>query len=1007
MKRLFTVTGATLGLLIAGAGFGSTDAEPLTIKKRSKSYIVQMAGNPLAGYDGRIAGMSATKPEKGAKLDMKTSAAKQYAAHLEARHDDVLSAVGGRKIYDYHVVFNGFAAALTDAQVEALKARPDVVNVWEDELLKPQTQSTPTFLGLTEPGSPWRFGFTGEDIVVASIDTGIWPEHPSVADTQTPRLGDRGPRIPYDAPPASFTGEGCDFGNTSANPDDAAFDCNDKLLKAEAFNETFSLFSEFADGEFLSARDSDGHGTHTATTAAGNYGPEAVIDGESFGTVSGMAPRARVATYKVCWEAPDPNDSGCFSSDSMAAIDQAVADGADVINFSIGGSGTTFSGADDIAFLFAQDAGVFVAVSAGNSGPFMATIGTPSGVPWVTATAALEDDENFGTGLIVESPASIAAVYEGLEGAGDVSLEDSGAITADVVPAEPIETCGPLSNGGEMSGNIALVRRGTCSFIDKYNNAEAAGAQAIVVYNDGTAPDRIDPIVMSAPGAMIPGIMIGFFDGMLVMETAETETVVGTLTPDLMVPRVDRITGFSSRGPNAGAPDIIKPDVAAPGIGIIAGETPAPNVNASGGQLFQFLSGTSMASPHVAGVFALLKQAHPDWSAAIAKSALMTTARQNLRVTFGDDAATPFDIGAGLIDPDQALTPGLAYDVGLFEYVAFLCGAEEDLTQPAIFTPESCDFVRDLGLPFDASDLNLPSIAVAELVGSQTVTRTVTRVAGGGFEYFASFEAPPGIDMRVSPTRVHLAPGESATYEITFTTTEEAEFGQFAFGSLTWTGADGTTVRSPIAVQPVRLDAPEELRAEGTSGELSFEVDFGYNGPYEIDVDGLVAGTMQMNTIADEAESDPHFFGVPPGTTVARFSMFDEDIGDGDGSDDFDIFVFGPGWQGFPFLGSSAGPTSEEEVNIVDPLPGTYAVIVVDFATDAGPTKYKIFNFDVTDEDEGNLTVTAPDTVAASTTETVTVEWSGLRPGTRHLGALNHTDGTEVIDQTELLIDTQ
>ncbi len=1007
MKRPLCLTGAILGLLVATAGFGNTDAEPtLTIKQRPQVYIVQMAGDPLAAYDGSVAGLTATKPATGGKLDANTVDAKQYAEHLNASHDDVLSIVGGEKIYDYNVVFNGFAAVLTPAQADALKARSDVVHVWEDELLKPQTQSTPEFLGLTKQRSPWRQGFVGEDIVIGSIDSGIQPDHPSLADEPTFRLGDRSGKIPYDAPPASFTGTFCDFGNTTFNPNDAPFECNNKLLKAEAFNRGFLSFTPLADGEFLSARDSDGHGTHTATTAGGNYGPEAVIDGEAFGTVSGMAPRARIATYKVCWEAPDPGDSGCFASDSMAAIDQAVADGVDVINFSIGGPSNTFNGADDIAFLFAQDAGVFIAVSAGNDGPFTDSIGTPSGVPWVTSVAAVEDNENFGTGLQVDSPASIAAVYEGLEGAGDVSLEDTGTITAEVVPGEPLDGCTELTNSAEIDGNIALIIRGVCAFTVKYNNAAAAGAQAIVVYNDGTAPDRFDPIVMSAPDTTIPGIMIGFNDGMLVNDTAQTETVTGTLSPDLQVPRVDRITGFSSRGPNRGAPDIIKPDVAAPGVGIIAGETLFPNANAGGGEFFQFLSGTSMASPHVAGVFALLKQAHPDWTPAIARSALMTSARQNLRATFGDEAATPFDIGAGFIDPRSALHPGLAYDAGLLDYVAFLCGAEGEGTQPPIFTPESCDFVASQGFSFDPSELNLPSIGIADLVGSQTVTRTLTSVAGdrGSQRYRVSVDAPPGVDVSVSPSTIHFTPGESATYEVTFTVTDAAVFDQFAFGSLTWKHGF-IEVRSPIAVRPRKLLAPEELRGEGTDGSLDFDVTFGYTGDYDVEVNGLVPGAAQSDAVED-GDDNLHFFMVPAGTTLARFSLFDEDTGAGDGTDDLDIQVFGPG-PDFPFLGGSFTPTSEEEFDIADPVPGEYAVFVIDFASAPGPTDYTLFNFNLDGSDAGNTTVTAPSSATSGTTGTVTVEWMDLDPGTRHLGILNHTDGMDVIDQTELLINTQ
>ncbi len=195
--------------------------------------------------------------------------------------------------------------------------------------------------------------------------------------------------------------------------------------------------------EFQSGRDADGHGSHTASTAGGNNGVPAYIDGEYQGDISGVAPRARLATYKVCWTGnPDTGtNDGCASSDSAAAIDQAVADGVDVINFSIGGSSNYFAAPDDVAFLFAADAGVFVATSNGNSGPGAGTVGTPSGVPWITAVGATQDDGVFAPKVTVNAPGSIAGVYNAIEGVGDVSLADTGPITDNVTLASTVTAC--------------------------------------------------------------------------------------------------------------------------------------------------------------------------------------------------------------------------------------------------------------------------------------------------------------------------------------------------------------------------------------------------------------------------------------------------------------------------------------------------------------------------------------------------------------------------------------
>ena len=996
---------ALLGLAVFSAGFAEPRNEQAApAVKRQKTYIVQMASEPIASYEGRIAGLAATKPAAGKKLNPASAAFKNYAAHLEKVHDQALAAVGGgAKVYDYNVVFNGFAAVLTPGQAEMLRAQPGVLNVWEDEKLRPHTQSTPQYLGLTGGNGPWSNGIVGENVVIGMIDSGIQPDHPSLADVPTHKKGDKGPKIPYGAPPASWTGTGCDFGNTAFNPDDAPFTCNNKLLKAQSFSQGFlgggDPAVEFAEGEFLSARDSDGHGTHTSTTAGGNNGVPAEIDGEPVGNVSGMAPRARIATYKVCWDAPDPDNSGCASSDSMAAIDQAVEDGVDVINFSIGGLSPSFTGPDDIAFLFAADAGVFVAVSAGNDGPNPGTIGSPTGAPWVTASGASEDNENFGTGLQVNAPASIAATYAGLEGAGPVTIADTGAITASVVPAAPLNGCTAITNGAALTGQIALVIRGVCNFDVKYNNVAAAGARAIVVYQDGAAPDRFDPFIMAAPGTTIPGIMIGFTDGNLINTTAAGSTVNGTLSPAIQIPRNNRITGFSSRGPNVGAPDIIKPDVAAPGVGIIAGETLFPNVNNGGGQFFQFLSGTSMASPHTAGVMALLKQAHPDWTPAIARSALMTTARQNLKKTFGDAKADPFDIGAGFIVPREAFSPGLAYDAGFFDYVAFLCGAEN---QTPIVDPALCADLEAAGFSLDSSELNLPSIGIAQLVGSETITRTVTNLTNHPTRYEVTVKKPAGIDVQVSPQVLRLGPGESASYEVTFTVKRRATLNQWAFGSLEWC-SNQDTVRSPIAVRPVPIAAPGELRAEGTPGSVTFDVSFGYTGAYTVNVNGLTAGVREAADLPDGGDA-VFFYTVPAGTTLGRWAMYDDDVGS---QNDVDMFLFQLVGATFVQIGASAGGTSEEEINVVNPAPGTYAILALDFATDAGDTPIAVFNYNLNGTNAGNTTLTLPAAAVSGTTESVTVDWQDLEAGTRSLGILSHSDGVATVGTTELLVNTQ
>lgn len=385
MRKIATIFSLVAILLVFVPGF----AQGTDLYGGPCVYIVFMGENPVAAYEGDIPGFVATKPGKGKKINPKSAHVKKYRKFLKAKHDAVLSAAGikpERKVYDYTFALNGFAAQLTEAQAISLAKQPGVVAVRPDEMRFKTTDNSPDFLGLTDPAGPWAKGITGEDVIVGVIDTGIWPEHPSFADdgsySNLPVPGDPLP---------------CEFGNTAHNPDDAHFTCNNKLIGARQMLETYRYYIGANPDEFDSARDDDGHGTHTASTAGGNADVEADIFGIPRGLVSGIAPRARIIAYKALGEL------GGFSSDLAAAIDQAVADGVDVINYSVGG-GASLTGADDLAFLFAADAGVFVATSAGNSGPNDGTIGGPASVPWLTSVGANTQDRAFISEITLSGP---------------------------------------------------------------------------------------------------------------------------------------------------------------------------------------------------------------------------------------------------------------------------------------------------------------------------------------------------------------------------------------------------------------------------------------------------------------------------------------------------------------------------------------------------------------------------------------------------------------------------
>ncbi|MFQ5613012.1 MAG: S8 family serine peptidase [Anaerolineae bacterium] len=993
----------------------------LAAKDQSQVYIVLMRQEPVIAYEGNVAGLQATKPSGGQKVNPNSTQVQMYNKYLEGMHDAALKSVGADRsnmLYSYTFALNGFAAKLTDSQVAALTAQPDVLMVLRDQMRFAQTDNTPDFLELTAKDGPWAQGFTGEGVVVGIIDTGIWPEHPSFADDGT-----------YPPPPVTLVDSpgnpSCNFGNTAHNPLDVPFTCNNKLIGARQFLTAYKTFIGLTPREYDSARDDNGHGTHTASTSAGNSGVEASIFGINRGTISGIAPRAHVIAYKGLGE------QGGFSSDLAAAIDQAVADGVDVINYSIGSSATSL-GADDIAFLFAADAGVFVATSAGNSGPGPATIGSPAWVPWLTSVGASTHDRMHISEIELDGPGEPpedlwgASVTDGID---DFNLVDAEGI-ADSVGDTSGQCLNPFPPGTFQPNDAVLCNRYNFGVarIQRVMNVRDGGGGAVIFHNS--------PMVSVLPtdNHVLPTVHVHFdvgeplkyyliaHPGQVKVSFTRSEAVLADA--DHHGHDVDRndddddderriipnsMASFSSRGPNGGAMDIIKPDVTAPGVNILAGNTPTPDLGAPG-QLFQSIMGTSMSSPHVAGVFALIKQAHPEWTPAMAKSALMTTARQNVTKEDGATPADPFDIGAGHIRPGgkwkkgSLVEPGLVYDAGLFEYAAFTCGADLGL-----FTPGSCAFLESIGIPTDASDLNLSSIGVAQLVGGQTVIRTVTSVAEKYQNFKVSVDAPAGFDVTVTPDKLKLDPGETASYVVTISNNGSAVIGDWAFGSLTWKSGK-YEVYSPMAVRAFEIGAPTEVSGAGTSGSLSFDTKFGYNGAYSAGTHGLAPADMQPDTVVDDPANDInialatgvgvtfHFFNVPAGSQYARFSLFDDYTG---GNDDLDLYVFGPSG----FVGGSGSPTSTEQVDVPQPEPGTYIIVVHGWQTDRPDSDYTLFNW-AFDPDLGNMTVTAPTAATLGATETITVDWAGLAAGTKYMGAVSHNSASGLLGLTLVRIDT-
>jgi hypothetical protein len=446
---------------------------------------------------------------------------------------------------------------------------------------------------------------------------------------------------------------------------------------------------------------------------------------------------------------------------------------------------------------------------------------------------------------------------------------------------------------------------------------------------------------------------------------ADPAAATATLGPSVIL-KVEApfVASFSSRGPAiAISGNLLKPDILAPGVDIIASTSPS-----IAGYDFNFMSGTSMAAPHVAGIAALIKARQPAWTPDMIKSAIMTTASQ---VTNAGNLlpGNPFGYGAGHVNPNGAANPGLVYRAKMQDYLGFLCGQGYYIKNPKV-----CN-VRNIG----PSDLNLPSIAIGAMAGTQTVKRTVYNVTPKTLTVTAATNMP-GFDVVVSPATMTVRPGGQATYTVKFTRTE-ATLGAYAFGSITWVGG-GYAVRSPIAIRPVAIAAPGQVNVSGVAGSNTYAVKAGYTGPFAAAPHGLVAATMFPGTIST-GEQLAFSFDVPAGTKLARFSLFDAKVSK---PSDLDLIVL----RGSTQVGSSGGGTSEEEVTLRNPTAATYTIVVDGFDTGDSPTDFTLYAWAVPADNLGNLTVTAPATVTTGASANVTLNWTGLNAGAKYLGIVTY-----------------
>ncbi|CAI9100737.1 OLC1v1037901C1 [Oldenlandia corymbosa var. corymbosa] len=693
-------------------------------------------------------------------------------------------------VYTYETAYNGYAAVLEPEEAEALRQSNDVVGVYEDTVYTLHTTRSPEFLGLNTDVGLWtghnslELEQASQDVIIGVLDTGVWPESKSYDDTGLPSI------------PSRWKGE-CE----SAADFNPKIHCNKKLIGARYFSRGYQMASgdEKPSKEAQSPRDQDGHGTHTSSTAAGASVANASLLGYASGTARGMAVHARVATYKVCWK------NGCFGSDILAGMERAIGDGVDVLSMSLGGgSGPYYRDTIAIGAFSAMEKGILVSCSAGNSGPAKASLANLA--PWIMTVGAGTIDRDFPAFAQLGNGQKITGVslYSG-NGMGKnlVSLVYSkGGNTSS-------NLCLPGSlDPTQVKGKVVLCDRGVNARVEKGAVVKEAGGVAMILANTAASGEEL-----VADSHLLPAVAVGKKLGDVIREyvrTSKKPTAVlsfgGTVVNVKPSPVV---AAFSSRGPNTVTPQILKPDVIGPGVNILAAWSGA--IGPTGLEKdtrktpFNIMSGTSMSCPHISGLAALLKAAHPEWSPSAIKSALMTTAytRDNTNSSLRDAAdgslSTPLAHGAGHVDPHKAMSPGLVYDAGPRDYIAFLCtlGYSIDEIKGIVKHPNiSC--ARKFK---DPGQLNYPSFSVL-FTKSRVVryTRELTNVGKAGSTYEVTIEAPPTVEVTVKPTKlVFNTTLSKQRYTATFVSKRGvSSMAKDAFGSIAWINAEHQ-VRSPVA----------------------------------------------------------------------------------------------------------------------------------------------------------------------------------------------------------------
>ncbi|KDP34877.1 hypothetical protein JCGZ_09165 [Jatropha curcas] len=801
----------------------------------SAVYIVTLKQTPVSHYYGELRketnvfnhGPSGRR-NRLHRPRHNSSSHQSSGSYIARVHDSLLRRVlrGEKylKLYSYHYLINGFAVLVTQQQADKLSRRREVANVVLDFSVRTATTHTPQFLGLPQGAWVKEGGYeaAGEGIVIGFIDTGIDPTHPSFAD---------------DISEHSYPVPGHYSGICEVTRDFPSGSCNRKLIGARHFAAsaiTRGIFNSSED--YASPFDGDGHGTHTASVAAGNHGIPVIVAGHHFGNASGMAPRAHIAVYKALYKS-----FGGFAADVVAAIDQAAQDGVDIISLSITPNRrppglATFFNPIDMALLSAVKAGIFVVQAAGNTGPSPKSMSSFS--PWIFTVGAASHDRDYSNSMTLGNNVTIPGV--GLApGTKDASytlisaihaLNNDTTVTTDMYVGE----CQDSSNFNQdvVQGNLLICSYsirfvlGLSTIKQALETAKNLSAAGVVFYMDPFVIGfRLNPIPMRMPGIIISSpddskILLNYYNSSLEIDAMSKKIIkfgaVACISGGLKANYSNSapvVMFYSARGPDPedsflDDADILKPNLVAPGNSIWAAWSSLGTDSVEfQGENFAMMSGTSMAAPHVAGLAALIKQNFPSFSPSAIASALSTTASlidKNGRSIMAQRAyanpdqnkspATPFDMGSGFVNATAALDPGLIFDSSYDDYMSFLCGING--SGPVVFnyTGQNCWTYNST---INGSDLNLPSITISKLDQYRMVQRTVTNIAGNE-SYNVGWSAPYGVAVKVAPTHFTIASGEKLVLNIMLNATMNSTVA--GYGRIGLFGNKGHVLNIPMAV---------------------------------------------------------------------------------------------------------------------------------------------------------------------------------------------------------------